>query len=152
MRYPILLLVASLSTALACSSATSTPSGGEPLFDAAPPPTPTSDAGSIGTGHTWTDLYTDYFGNAQRVVCAGNGICHGDANQPGAKDSGGFVCPPNDKDACYKSITDPNVALLTVGDTTSDPKQSQLYQVLRKTSGGGTMPKSPPYQFTQADL
>jgi len=154
MRNLILPLLVSLLSipAIACSSASTDAEGGEPRFDAAPPSGPVADGGGVGTTRTWTDLYADYFGNAQRAACAGNGTCHGTAAQTGAQSSGGFVCPLGDKDACYKSLTSKDVGLVTAGDTTSDPKQSGLYGILRKTTGGGTMPKSPPYQFTPADL
>jgi hypothetical protein len=59
-----------------------------------------------GTGSTWTELYTDYFGGEGRAACAGNGGCHGSASQLGG--SVGYVCPPDGdagKDTCYATLT-----------------------------------------------
>ncbi|MGH7330307.1 MAG: hypothetical protein ACREJX_18325, partial [Polyangiaceae bacterium] len=98
---------------------------------------------------SWQALYADYFGNPARASCAGNGSCHGEASQPGSQSSN-FVCPENDKESCYTSITS-GAAQLVVA---KDPGNSALLtQVLRHADGSsGNMPKSPPYPFSATDL
>jgi hypothetical protein len=46
-------------------------------------------------------------------------------------------------------ITSSAAGLITPGAAFDGTK---LYANLRKASGGGTMPKSPPYAFTSADI
>jgi len=102
-----------------------------------------------GTGHTFTDLYQDYFGRVGGSGCAGNGRCHGAADQPGSIASHNFVCPPADKDTCYQGLQ--TAALATSADEGA-PEQSGLYLVLRKSSGGGSMPKAPVCAFDDTDM
>jgi len=70
-------------------------------YDGPPPPVFTLDAGI-----TWTALYRDYFGNDTQPNTPGcsSGDCHGKATDTGYLSSG-YLCPPGDKEACYKSIT-----------------------------------------------
>lgn len=146
----IALLLGAAATAAGCATATGDITGGEARFDASAPLTfVAADAGPLGTGHTWQELYADYFGNPGRASCAGNGSCHGTANEPGSQTSA-FVCPANDKDACYTSIVSGAAQLVVAGD----PGNSALVtQVLRHADGSsGNMPKSPPYAFTAVDL
>jgi hypothetical protein len=135
--------------ATGCATATGEITGGEARFDASEPlSTLEIDGGPLSTGHSWAELYGDYFGNP-RASCAGNGSCHGDANQPGSQDSN-YVCPPNDKDACYTSMTSIAAALVTTSDPASSPLTAS---VLRHADGSaGNMPKSPAYGFTATDL
>src|SRR5579864_3724850 len=82
---------------VACIDATSNTTGGEALFDTTPPAsTAVSQSCDIGMdagmGTTFTDLHRDFFGPSGAASCAGNGTCHGDASQMGAKSSGGYVC------------------------------------------------------------
>jgi hypothetical protein len=106
------------------------------------------DGGPLSAGHTWAELYGDFFGNP-RAACAGNGACHGDANQPGAQSSE-YVCPLNDKDSCYKSITGAAAGLVLTGDPAGSPL---ILNVLRHADGSaGNMPKNSGYAFTATDL
>jgi hypothetical protein len=143
-------MTAILFSAIGCATATGEISGGEPRFDATALSNANFDAGPlISTGHTWAELYADYFGNPNRAGCAGNGTCHGDATQIGAQSSN-YVCPVNDKDSCYQSITSNAAALVQSGD----PGNSALTtQVLRHADGSvGNMPKTPAYGFSALDL
>lgn len=147
--------------ALGCS-ATST-SGGEPRFDAAPPspPSPPSPAVvldsstdanvDVDAGTTWVDLHRDFFGPTGRASCAGDGACHGAANQPGAKATG-YVCAGG-RDECYAGIVNERTKLVIPGDTTTPANKSFLHLVLRKSDGTGLMPKRPPeFVFTVGDM
>jgi hypothetical protein len=137
-------------TAIGCATATGEISGGEGRFDATAPLACSGDAGPLlSTGHTWAELYADYFGNLDRVGCAGNGSCHGDATQPGAQNSS-FVCPVGDATSCYKSITSSAASLVFSGDPANSPLTTQ---VLRHADGtAGNMPKNPPCAFSAIDL
>jgi hypothetical protein len=150
--------LAGIAVVAGCTNAPPTEEGGDPRFDASPPPlspdsaacgAPDADAGS---GHAWSDLYRDYFGPTGIASCAGTaGACHGDANGLGAKGSN-FVCAAS-VSGCYSGITSTSVGLVTVGDTTDDPTTSGLYAVLRKACIGGAMPKEPAsVSFTTADM
>jgi hypothetical protein len=110
----------------------------------------------LGTATTWTALYADYFGGTGRAACSGDGQCHGAATQAGVSPSGGYVCPPDDKDGCYTSLTSQTAALISPGLSFQN---DALYQYLRKpTSLAGTtlnnMPKTPTevYTFSAKDL
>jgi hypothetical protein len=98
-----------------------------------------------GTGSTWTELYTDYFGGHGRAACAGNGSCHGSASEPGTQISGGYECPPDGdagKDTCYTT--------LTTSTYFSNLLQGQLRSV---TCSGCPMPLTPQvYEFSQTDV
>jgi hypothetical protein len=148
------LLASLVCTVVVGCAAPANEEGGNALFDAAAP-----DDGSVcsetnvdaGTGTTWGDLYLDYFGPMGEASCAGNGQCHGTTTQPGFTASG-YVCGPTAA-ACYSGITSSNAGLVTIGDTTDDPTTSGLYAVLRKCSGGGSMPKEPAnFMFTSGDM
>ena len=137
-------------SAVGCATATGESTGGEARFDASEPlSTLNIDGGPLSSGHSWAELYSDYFGNPGRAACAGNGSCHGDANQPGSQNSN-YVCALNDKDGCYNSITSATAALVLTNDPTNSPLTTQ---VLRHADGSaGNMPKSPPYAFTTSAL
>ncbi len=147
-----LLAGGALLLGVACVNAPDSEAGGTLRFDnssdaaCAPPDT---DAGS---GDNWGALYRDYFGTTGKASCAGTaGACHGDATSLGAENSN-FVCGTTVGD-CYTGITSTSVGIVTVGDTTDDPKNSGLYAVLRKTCGGGAMPKEPAtVTFTPGDM
>jgi hypothetical protein len=150
LRIHVVVLVAlSTTTAISCATSTGETTGGEARFDAAAPLTCPNGTTLLGTGHTWAELYTDYFGNANRTACSGNGACHGDETQAGAQNSN-FVCPLNDKDDCYTSMVSESTALIQ----TSNPANSPLItQVLRHADGStGNMPLSPPCAFSATDL
>ena len=58
-------------------------------------------------------------------------------------------CAADDKSGCYAGITSLAAGLLT----SDEPFDStRLYVNLRKSSGGGTMPKTPAYTFTPEDI
>jgi len=143
--------------AAGCSDASGTVKGGESLLDSG---TSTEGGATIplciaanarGTGHTFSDLFQDYFGNTSGAACSGSsGACHGDANATGARNSGGFVCPANDKTTCHDTMT--TKGLINPGDQAA-PENSLLYSTLRKTATGvGTMPKSPLCGFDATDM
>jgi hypothetical protein len=126
----------------ACGSASPGDTTSSPESDAA------SQAADAGTCDTWTCLYADYFGPSGVASCAGDGTCHGSTSQPGYTASM-FLCPPGDQSGCYASITSLAAGLLTPGDPFD---ATRLYVNLRKSAGGGTMPKSPAYTFTTEDI
>lgn len=154
---------------LACTDAGGHESGGELSFEAGTPATPTGEGGpGGGSGTTWTDLYRDFFGPGGAAKCAGNGQCHGAADQPGAKTSGGYVCPdvmgtvPEGganpaKAQCRDTMTkviivDPAVpGVSTCGQPFA---KSYMHNVIRKATHDpndeNNMPKSP-YTFTFSD-
>ena len=149
--WAVVLLVALAASANlgACADATGTVSGGERRFDAAPPLADIClTAGPGHDGITWTELYKDYFGGA--ASCSLEGTCHGDATGSGVKDSN-FICPKNDKDACFKGLGEGVFGSAPLVNT-ADPTKSGLYLVLRKSSGGGKMPKKPQCTFGVADM
>ena len=138
----------------ACTSGN--PSGGEARFDAAPftPPLACHPAGkALGTGHTWAELYVDYFGPGSGGDCGKNpGNCHGEPTAKGSMGSN-FTCPPT-RDGCYTGMT--------TGIKTTAPsnvpagrvaKDTILIQILRNADGsGGSMPKSPACSFDANDF
>ena len=157
---------------LACTDAGGNVQGGEPKFDAAPPEFPVGAGGAdsgyvVGTGITFSDLYKDYFGRVGEPIttgagtfypgpgCAGDGRCHGDDKQAGALGSGGFVCSPTDKTACYMSLLGP-AALLSIPADKAAPRKSYLISELRHVDNGATigrMPKRPAtFVFTETDI
>lgn len=159
MRLRALLPALALGGALgACAEAGGGVSGGERRFDAAAPtpvveedaatpePVPCAPA-DRGTGHTFTELYADYFGREGGAACAGDGRCHGAADQPGAVISD-FVCPVGDQDACYRGV---RAALVRPQDRDL-PEESRLYFVLRKEEGDGYMPLRPECFFDETDM
>jgi hypothetical protein len=146
----------------ACTDAGGKVQGGDPVFDAAPPPPfvpPPVDAGfMVGTGIKWSDLYADYFG---RVTgggpgCSGTGTrCHGGPMDSGALGSGGYVCG-HDKDACFAGIKTmiPGNALVQATDM-ADPTSSRLIKIeLRSTvNPNGSMPQAPAsFVFKASDI
>ncbi len=132
-----------------CAKASGSITGGDALFDASAPPAAPIDAGPLGQGHTFDELYADYFGNPARASCAGNGSCHGADNQRGSQDSS-FVCPAGDKNACYTSLVSAAADLVNPGDAKTS---ILLTKVLRRADGtGGNMPQSPGYAFSDTDL
>jgi len=144
-----------LSVLIACS-ASPNEDGGNARFDASPAATGDGGAcddttGDAGSGTAWSELYRDYFGPTGKASCAGTGQCHGSTSQSGYAASG-YVCPGTST-ACYTGITSQSANLVTVGDTTDDPTTTVLYSVLRKCSGGGSMPQQPAsLMFTSADM
>ncbi len=130
------------------------------------PPGPPFQYSPLTPGNTWTALYADYFGAPEtadggqtggRAACSGTpGACHDAPSSTGALGSGGYVCPGDDKDACYTSLTSPELGLFTP-DT---PFQSDLlYAYLHSTANlNGNMPMGPPaayptaYTFTDVDI
>jgi hypothetical protein len=112
--------------------------------------TKSDDAGAgadAGACATWTCLYTDFFGPTGAANCAGSGTCHGSPEETGFLTSL-YLCPPGDKDGCYMGITSSQAGLITPGAFDG----TRLYANLRKSTGGGTMPKTPAYAFAPADL
>src|ERR1700689_5360595 len=120
---PATLFVAFSATAFVsatgCATATGDITGGDARFNATSQLSALNlDGGPLSTGHSWAELYGDFFGNPGRAACAGNGTCHGDANQAGAQSSS-FVCALNDKDGCYTSITSAAAGLISTSNPTS---------------------------------
>jgi hypothetical protein len=144
--------------AAGCSSATPDEQGGGDRFDAAAPSTSIGDDGGDACGATgfdaaegtgWSDLYRDFFGPTATASCAGTvGQCHGEASGLGAQASA-FVCAGG-VSGCYQGMTLPAAGLVS---DQSNPTGSTLYGTLRKTCGGGIMPKVPAtYFFSPADM
>jgi hypothetical protein len=94
--------------------------------------------GSQG-GHTWADLYACYFGPAGVVSCESQSICHGAADQQGARSSD-YVCGPTQND-CYQGML---AGSLVTMSTTADPTASLLYTVLCKDPSAGMGPGQMP--------
>jgi len=147
---PVALLVA----CAACAQANGTVTGGERRFDAAaqvPPEVVVTACApeDRGTGHTFSELYKDYFGRVGLTACSGTtGECHGGPSDKGALESN-YWCPADDKDTCYQRIRASNVVKAEDRDL---PEKSKLYTVLRKFDGDGFMPKSPVCAFDDVDL
>ena len=150
-------LLAVAAAAAACVNATSDTKGGEPLFDTTPPASTGAVSCEIGadagSGTTFTDLYRDFFGPTGAASCAGNGTCHGDANQSGARSSGGYVCGAS-KDDCRASMLAMGTGpLVDPSKDPTNPELSGLVQELRRRKTDGTvvglMPKSPACVFEQ---
>lgn len=157
------LLVTGAAALAACADASGEVRGGDPRFDAAPPgPAPEEDAAAdagpfpedlldAGTGATWTDLYRDLFGPTGGASCAGDGLCHGSADQAGAVASG-FVC--DSQAGCRASMLG-NSGLVKSADFTA-PQQSFLATIVRRRRSDGSllgsMPKRPAYVFSRASM
>jgi hypothetical protein len=143
----------------ACTNAPGTEEGGDERFDASASTSSTGGDGGCGApttagdaGAGWGDLYADFFGPAAVSGCAGAvGQCHGESSGLGAQASD-FVCAGG-ASGCYTGITASAAGLVTVGDTKDDPTTSTLYLTLRKSCGGGSMPKEPAsFAFSAADM
>ena len=147
-----------IATALVGACTSGNPSGGEARFDAAAFTPPGEKllchpaARALGTGHTWVDMYADYFGPSSGGDCGKNpGNCHGEPTGKGAMGSN-FLCPPT-RDACYlgmtKGIKPTGPSNVPAGRA---PGDTILIQILRNADGsGGTMPKSPACSFDKND-
>lgn len=97
MRGPLAVL-AVLVAACACGcDATGGEQGGQPL---APDPCDATKG-----GHTWTDLYTCYFGPQGKANCSAQAGCHVSVNSYAASISG-FVCGATKED-CWYGMTHP---------------------------------------------
>ena len=149
----------------ACATATGKVEGGDALFDASVP-VANADAkvscdidfdggaasgdasveGGVTASATWTALFGDYFGPTGRASCAGDGSCHGDSGQQGAKSSGNYVCGA-DKDACRNSLLSTDTGLIQIPRDQDKPENSGLVQELRRRASDGSvtglMPKRP---------
>jgi hypothetical protein len=143
----------------ACTNAPGTEEGGDARFDASPPSVPVNDDGggsctpaADAGASNWASLYADYFGPSGVASCAGTvGQCHGESSGLGAQASE-YVCAGG-VSGCYSGITNVMAGLVTVGDTKDDPTTSTLYLTLRKTCGGGSMPKEPAsFDFSANDM
>jgi hypothetical protein len=89
-------LLPALLALVACGcNATGGEQGGQPL---APDPCDATQG-----GHTWTDLYTCYFGPAGKAGCSAQSACHSGTSSMGTAISG-FACGAS-KDACWFSMT-----------------------------------------------
>jgi hypothetical protein len=79
---------------LGCN-ASGTTSGGSPTA---------SDAcDATNGGHTWTDLYTCYFGPGAKTSCVGQDFCHGGPQMLGALNSPFYVCGAT-RESCYEGF------------------------------------------------
>lgn len=155
-------LLGVIAVALVGACTSGNPSGGDPRFDAGPYPMMTADGGvllchpaakPVGTGHTWVDLYQDYFGPSGGANCGKNpGACHGSVSDKGAAASN-FVCPPT-RDDCYTGMTK-GIRSTSPSNVASGvaPQNTILIQILRNADGsGGSMPKSPVCSFDTNDF
>ncbi len=116
MRAPVGVVVAVLAALLvgvaslgssACD-ATGQVQGGQALH---PDPCAATDG-----GHTWTDLYTCYFGPTGKAGCAAQSQCHTNLASTAAPISG-FVCGDT-KDGCWFGMTHPIYVLQGVDPPT----------------------------------
>jgi hypothetical protein len=108
--------------ALACTNATGGVSGGDPLT--------LDPCAATGNGHTWSDLYTCYFGPTAQANCSAQSFCHGTPSAQGST-VGLFLCG-NSKDECWRG-TQKVIAFPDAGPP--DPNQSTWYLSLRGTPG-----------------
>ena len=157
--WTVLATAMSMALGISCAEAGGEVSGGERRFDATAPNLPLGDdAGTSetiacapadrATGHTFTDLYKDYFGHVGGPACSGDGACHGAPEQEGASVSG-YVCPAGNRDACYQGLRSSGLVLAADRDI---PENSRLYSVLRKVNGAGFMPLRPQCAFDDVDI
>lgn len=139
MRSPPLASLAALALLAACSDVTGSARGGDHGVD-----TGGRAAGPSDPAPTFTALYDAFFGPRGKAACAGDGACHGAADKPGAQATAsaaypnGYVCAP-DKESCWRAMTGAGLTSLGGGGA----EQTTLYTILRKSSGGGSMPKRP---------
>lgn len=167
----VVLLAPAVVIPLACTDAGGTVSGGDLTFEGgAPAVISVVDAGpGAGTGTKWTDLYRDFFGPTGAAKCAGNGQCHGAADQPGAVASGGYICPdvtpPPDagsnpaKAQCRDTMTKVIIVSPPGGPSSCGQPFAKAYMhnVIRKATAAAddenNMPRSPfTYTFSDADV
>lgn len=110
------------------------------------------EALDAGSGSRFTDLYRDFFGRGGAASCAGDGACHGGAEEAGALGSGGYVCA--DEPGCRASMT--SVLVGDIPAALAAPEATRLYRVLRhrREDGtiGGSMPRRPGYVFSRASM
>ena len=147
------------AVAIACYDSPPSPSGGDPLFDAALPNPISEDAGDASDAPacpdpdagdaTWTALYADFFGPTGIGQCGdmtrADGTeqtsCHHDATGNGAVASG-FICGDTQQ-SCWSGITNPAASFIGQQVVIAgNPCASYLTQVLRH-DGGGLMPYYP---------
>jgi hypothetical protein len=95
----LLALVAACACGYGCD-ATGGEQGGQALA-----PDPCDAANKNGGGHTWSDLYTCYFGPTGKANCSAQAGCHVTANSVAATISG-FVCGASKQD-CWFGMTHP---------------------------------------------
>jgi len=155
-RAPLVLLAGMASVLVACTDATGSVQGGDPVF-----------GGQGGGGTTWTSLYASFFGPSGTASCSAQASCHGTVDGSGAQTSG-FVCGAS-KDECWRGMTQgipPDAGgifkAIVPADAAQDPTQTQLWQGLHKqeASGLNNMPCGDPscraatstYTFTSDDL
>jgi hypothetical protein len=127
---------------VACSDASPTVTGGEPLV------ADTCRSGGPNGGHRWQDMYACYFGPSGTASCGARSGCHGSASELGTKLSG-FLCGTS-ADACWQGMMRSQIV---PSGGTPDATQVHLLKVtLRKSDGTGTMPKSSSFVFQPEDL
>jgi hypothetical protein len=93
---------------------------------------------SPSLGHTWTDLYTCYFGPSGKASCTAQGICHGAAGQTGALTSG-YICGTT-KDSCWSGMTQglPGCDAGTAADAAPDAPAADTGSAESGASDGGS--------------
>ncbi len=151
----------------ACAVASGQTSGGDARLDASTPPAPfiePPDTGAgpadSGSGTTFSDIYRDLLGPTGVAACAGNGKCHGGADQPGSqatnlKGASGYICAGT-KAECRATLLSSGI-LLSADKLAPEPDftKSYAYAILRRQVGAevqGSMPKGSAYVFTKSDL
>src|SRR5580700_6747273 len=97
MRAPLAAVLILASTSSSGCDATGSAQGGEALI-------PDPCAATHG-GHTWTDLYTCYFGPTGKASCSAKAGCHVIANSTPASISA-FICGASKED-CWFGMTHP---------------------------------------------
>ncbi|HEY8041650.1 MAG TPA: hypothetical protein VIF15_17715 [Polyangiaceae bacterium] len=99
MRWAHALVAVSLATpalalASGCSDATGSARGAQALTDDA--------CAATGGGHTWTDLYTCYFGPTGKASCSAQAFCHSQPDGTGTQAS--FLCGTS-KESCFQGLS-----------------------------------------------
>jgi hypothetical protein len=127
--------------------------GGVARKDEAESASNAEDLVDAGAGTTWTDLYRDLFGPTAPASCAGTGMCHGTADESGARGSNGYVC--TSREGCRESMLSLETGIVQPSDSKA-PEKSTLIAMLRRrsASGGivGTMPKRSEYVFSRDSI
>jgi hypothetical protein len=156
---PLILSVsiAALLAAAACSDATGTLQGGQPLVANGEGSGGTSSDPCSPTGTpTWQDLYGCYFGPSGKASCGG-ASCHATPTAAGFSYSG-FVCTATAQ-GCWQGLTqgaDGKAPLVPSGGA-QDATTTPLWAALQKSTSAGpglanNMPFGGTYIFTQSDL
>ena len=153
------MVVLGIAALAACMNASGELVGGEPLYNASPPPFACIEDDGTGPA-TWTALYdgvigpnavyrTDEGSGTQKGGCAGDGTCHGGADQLGARQSK-FSCTT--KEDCRNQLFASNL-VTAASDAGGSASAVNLIGVMRNLErAGGYMPKRPVCAFPKSTI